>query len=48
MLTINECREQLDDATNASLSDADVEVIRDQLYELAKIALSTQDDSALQ
>jgi hypothetical protein len=42
MLTIQECRESLDLEINESLTDKDVEAVRDALYGLARLALSAQ------
>ena len=42
MLTIQECREHLDEETNKSLSDAEVETIRNDLYVLAEIVIETK------
>ena len=41
MLTVQECRKYLDAETDKALSDKDVEVIRDDLYALARIVLDT-------
>ena len=44
MLTVAECRECLDEETSGSVSDEDLERIRDDLYKLARIILSAKRD----
>lgn len=44
MLTIQECRQFLDTKANQSLNDSEVEAVRNDLYALARIILSTKQD----
>jgi len=43
MLTIQQCREYLDETTNESLSDKEVETIRDHMYVLARLTVASLD-----
>ncbi len=44
MLTVAECRECLDEQTSESVSDKELEGVRDDLYKLARIILSAKRD----
>ena len=44
MLTVAECRECLDGETNESVSDKELERVRDDFYKLARIILLAKRD----